>query len=214
MRVKQPKGAKGSLKWLQRAVERRPDLLQPDDIPQIEWRSPLKSDDYAEYRDRDFLNLVGCAQHADALSDFWPRGGPQWDALGVSETGPVLVEAKAHIPEFFSSRTAATEPSKHRIESSLRKVAIDLGATRPDLWSEIYFQYCNRLAFLWWLREQGVKATLFYVCFLNDPDLNGPTKPETWDAAFASANYALGLSKRHKLSGSIKYLYPDVTQLS
>lgn len=65
MRVAQPKGRRGSLKWLQRAVNLRPDVLRHPAIGAIEWRSPLGEDDYAEYRDAALLHRVGCS----ALSD-------------------------------------------------------------------------------------------------------------------------------------------------
>lgn len=35
MRVIQPEGRRGSLKWIQQAVEYTPDLLQPTDLPGI-----------------------------------------------------------------------------------------------------------------------------------------------------------------------------------
>ena len=64
----------------------------------ITWRSPLRSDDFAEYRDADFLKVVGLEEWSGALAEFWPQRGPQWDALGVSNQGDVLlVEAKAHL---------------------------------------------------------------------------------------------------------------------
>lgn len=51
-------------------------------IRPIEWLSPLRTDDYAEYRDAAFLQKLGLAQHAAALKEFWPTRGPQWDGLG------------------------------------------------------------------------------------------------------------------------------------
>ena len=55
-RVKQPKGARGSLKWIQKLVNDKPEL---------------KRDDYAEYSDGAFLRTVGvdqeCAQQTHTL---------------------------------------------------------------------------------------------------------------------------------------------------
>jgi hypothetical protein len=63
-RTVQPLGARGSLKWVQLAVNERPDQLDVA-IPvkgHIEWLSPLKDDGYAEYRDAAFLERIGLAK--------------------------------------------------------------------------------------------------------------------------------------------------------
>ena len=58
----------------------------------IDWKSPLKADDYAEYRDEDFLRKLRILNKIKySLSVFWPNNGPQWDALGVSEDEIILV---------------------------------------------------------------------------------------------------------------------------
>jgi hypothetical protein len=56
MKVSQPKGTKGSLKWIQALINRNPTLLNhhifdPLRLPEqiIDWVSPLKGDQYAEY---------------------------------------------------------------------------------------------------------------------------------------------------------------------
>ena len=66
MRVVQPKGEKGSLKWIQVAVNDRVDLLNREIrsacglavSDTIAWLSPLRDDEYAEYRDETFLERV------------------------------------------------------------------------------------------------------------------------------------------------------------
>ena len=109
MRIIQPKGERGSLKWLQRAVhEAWNDLNEPivsalRGATAIEWLSPLESDDFAEYRDNAFLRRLGLDELRPELAKFWPQRGPQWDGLARSENGHVLlVEAKAHVGEFCS----------------------------------------------------------------------------------------------------------------
>ena len=88
-RTMQPKGERGSLKWIQRAVnEGWPSLNGPilDRLGAqrtIAWRSPLVGDDFAEYRDSDFLELLGLGRLQATLAAFWPARGPQWDALGL-----------------------------------------------------------------------------------------------------------------------------------
>src|SRR5690349_3357421 len=108
--------AAGSQRWLQVAVARAPELLDSalrragaiQSTETTQWKSPLGSENFMEYRDGAVLRCLGIDSlpHRQ-LADFWPNGGPVWDALGVSTEGTrVLVEAKAHIAE------AASPPSK------------------------------------------------------------------------------------------------------
>ncbi|MCU9847611.1 hypothetical protein OEZ60_06290 [Defluviimonas sp. WL0024] len=183
-------------------------------MPTIDWVSPLAEDDYAEYRDGAFLERLGIDSLCGPLKDFWPQRGPQWDALGLTSSGPVLVEAKAHIREFFSPPSQASETSKKQINSAFAAVCADLGINRSTNWCELYYQYANRLAFLWWLRENGVDANLLFVSFLNDCDMGGPSHIETWKVAFDSANYVLGLPERNKLGRYIHHVSPDIRELN
>ena len=214
MRIVQPRGKRGSLKWIQTAVNQHPHLLQPPEMPTIAWVSPMEGDGYAEYRDTAFL---GCLRHgylSDSLKKFWPQRGPQWDALGLTSNGPILVEAKAHLREFFSPPSQAGPKSIELIRRAFAAVQADLGVSTSVDWADHYFQYANRLAFLWWLRQQGIDAKLIFVSFLNDEDMRGPQHAEVWKTAFASANYVLGLHEGHKLSRHIYHVTPDVRELT
>ncbi|MBF9034027.1 hypothetical protein HKCCE2091_07230 [Rhodobacterales bacterium HKCCE2091] len=213
MRVVQPEGTRGSLKWIQRAVASNSDRLRLDGFPVVEWLSPLEDDDYAEYRDGSFLELVGAGQLRAALADFWPRRGPQWDALGRAGDRVVLVEAKAHLSEFLSPPTQASPSSREMIEKSFDLVRADLGVRTETRWTEILFQYANRIAHLWFLRANGVPAELVFVSFLNDADMKGPERAETWNAAFAVADHALGLPAGHRLAKHIHHVHPDIREL-
>lgn len=110
-RIKQPKGTKGSLKWIQLVVNDHADLLNQKIVyevglsksSRIEWRSPLRSDEFVEYRDNSFLMRLGTTRENRSLSSFWPEREPQWDALGGTAKGELfVVEAKAHIDELLS----------------------------------------------------------------------------------------------------------------
>ena len=166
MRVAQRAGKCGSQLWIQRAVgERWPALEGPvvaalgEAASELEWLSPLADDDHAEYRDAAFLDRLGLDHLAPALAAFWPPRGPQWDALGRSTAGQViLVEAKSHIAEFCSPATAARGTSRARITDRLREVATALGAKHGTRWSEQFYQHANRLAHLLFLRDAGIEA--------------------------------------------------------
>ena len=88
----------------------------------IIWTSPLVNDDYAEYRDKDFLKKVGLDPNIIQLDNFWPTQGPQWDSLAHTTGGKIiLVEAKANIPEIVSQATGAGIISKTLIDKSLNE---------------------------------------------------------------------------------------------
>ena len=60
----------------------------------IEWLSPLASDNYAEYSDEAFIDLLGGQLSQRKLASFWPKRGPVWDGLGRTDQGHlILVEA-------------------------------------------------------------------------------------------------------------------------
>ena len=86
-RIVQAKGTKGSLKLIQHVINKTPSLLNNpindfigyNEEKSIEWLSPKEDDDYSEYRDQDFLDLLGINLVKEKLKDFWPPRGPQWD---------------------------------------------------------------------------------------------------------------------------------------
>jgi hypothetical protein len=148
MRLVQPEGKRGSLKWIQRLVGKYPRVL---DIGlqkagalsashQLNWLSPIHKDQWAEYRDSRFLHTIGQAHLIEALKGFWPRRGPQWDALAKDESGRVfLFEAKAHGAEMTSSCQAGAT-SLQVISRSINTAKLSFGA-RPDSdWLNGYYQ--------------------------------------------------------------------------
>ena len=109
--------SKGSLRNIQLLTNLYPDLINgqlKQRFPElqeetIEWKSPVESDDYAEYRDGAFIELMKLKQDEIKLEEFWPSYGPQWDALALTNKGSViLVEAKANLPEIISSSSGNT----------------------------------------------------------------------------------------------------------
>ena len=129
-RVKQSVGERGSLKWIQKAINQAAPrtlveliLLKLKGARIITWSSPISSDDYAEYRDAAFLEKIGASDLTADLSKFWPSRGPQWDALGRSDKDDVLlVEAKAHIAEICSSPSDAGPASRRKSKRRLLRL--------------------------------------------------------------------------------------------
>ncbi len=209
----------GSLKNLQVAINEKKRYLDCEISKvigkqmKIDWRSPLKMDDYAEYRDKDFLIRLGILNEIKyPLSNFWPDNGPQWDALGVSGDEMILVEAKANIPEMVSPGTDAKNlKSIKKIKNSLDEVKKYLNINKDIDWTGTFYQYVNRIAHLYYLREKNqIKAHLLFIYFINDITVHGPKTKDEWLGAIQTMECYLGLSKKHKLREYIHDVFIDV----
>lgn len=195
------KGRKGSLKWMQVLINLNPEVINRQlGFEGIEWRSPLVDDDYAEYRDIDFLDILGLNHLQDQLQEFWPRSGPQWDALGKIGDKVFLVEAKANIPEIKSSCAAINPNSIDKIKKNISDTKAFLGITENDNWLEGFYQYSNRLAHLFFLREICcVDAELVFIYFCDDPT-HIPTSISAWEVALATQKRLMGINKLDNVS--------------
>jgi hypothetical protein len=218
-RIEQGPGLKGSQKWIQKLVNEKPDLfnsliraqLDLPDTDKITWHSPLSGDEYAEYQDQTFLDIMGIKLPNVSLSDFWPSRGPVWDGLGKSETGKVfLIEAKSHIPELLSPKTGAGVKSLRKIKKSLDETKSFLNSNSEHDWTSTFYQYTNRLAHLYLLRVLNeVPAYLVFVYFVNDKDMNGPKSIDEWNGALSLLKSYLGIGQ-HKLSKFITDIFIDI----
>lgn len=176
------------------------ELGLPDSFT-IDWKSPRAVDQHAEYRDLDFLQQLGLAQYSDDLRSFWPKRGPQWDALGLASDGKViLVEAKAHVNEMTSSCEAGEE-SRVIIDRAMVAAKGYYHANVAADWATGYYQYANRLAHLMFLRQHGVDAHLVFIYFLNDRDVRGPNAASGWANVIDDCHTTLGLSNGHAIAG-------------
>jgi hypothetical protein len=221
-RNRQESGKKGSKKWIQELVNRCPRVLDAHIQKEcclppgksISWRSPLRNDGFAEYRDECFLQLLGLQDHSQKLRQFWPKGGPQWDALGIEETAKryFLVEAKANIPEIVSECKAESQKSIRLIESSFHRTQDFLGNNSLLPWSKGFYQYANRIAHLFFLRQIAkVDAILVFIHFENDYT-HIRTSRETWQGALSLQKRLMGLS-RHKLQKFVQEVFIDVKEI-
>ena len=226
-RTEYPMARRGSQRWLQLAVNRRSGLLNDyfrrelDLLPgeNITWRSPLEEDYFAEYRDGDFLARLGVDLKRQPLRDFWPVRGPVWDGLAITETGRViLVEAKANVPELDSSPTKAGPASLLKIEKSMNEVRDFLRVRSKTDWTSCFYQYANRLAHLYLLRElNGIDAHLVFLYFLNDTTRSeeDPVSREGWETAVSLAKTHLGIRQSQPwLSANVADVFVDVNDLS
>jgi len=170
--------------------------LQPRNLgdSEIRWVSPLAADGYCEYRDEEYLEIIGARHLSPKLREFWPRGGPCWDALArLDGGGCVLVEAKSHFPEVYGTGCGASGGSLALIRSSLARTQEWLGVSPDADWLGRLYQSANRLAHLYFLREIGkVDAFLANVYFTGDP--HSPTTRQQWDEGVRTVSDELGIA--------------------
>jgi len=205
------------------AVNEHPEILNSrlsaqlgwDADERVNWLSPIISDGYAEYSDQAFLDRLGVRQLKVPLNDFWPPSGPRWDGLAKTESGKlILVEAKAHIDETvdYCSR-ASPEPLKV-IRRSLRDAKSAFAATEDAPWESPFYQYANRLAHLYFMRQlNGLDAYLFFLYFADAPDVPNPCTAEQWEGAIRLKEKCLGLGITHpfrRFVGTVIWSVPDV----
>lgn len=218
--VKQKLDGKGSLKDIQLLVNNHSFILnkaiiQKDRFPikgEIKWLSPLAENDFSEYSDEDFIKLLEL-NITYPLKKFWPKRGPQWDALGISRNNVFLVEAKANLKELKSPASIAGPKSKLIIDEALNATKQYLQIKNNIDWSGKYYQYTNRLAHLYFFRVlNGVDAYLVNIYFLNDKEVKGPKTKEEWEAAILVMKTCLGIG-RHKFDEYIIDVYIDVEEM-
>lgn len=149
----------------------------------ITWRSPVSDDEFSEYYDEAFLERIGCESLSDELKAFWPASGPRWDGLATTSTGQVIiVEAKAHLDEVITDCKAG-EDSFTRIADVFEKMKLRLKIPESRLrvsWTSPYYQFCNRVAHLAFLRDQGIDAHLVFLAFADAPDVSRPVSEDSW----------------------------------
>ena len=209
MRVPQLKeNPKGSQKWVQEIINFCPGFLNKLihqklaflSGREIQWTSPLEHDEFSEYRDAAFLENLHLQEHTEELKKFWPKMGPQWDALGRTSDPKdrkafILVEAKANVPELISFCGAKDKESLKTISASLAETQDWLNCQEPRIdWKCGFYQYANRLAHLYFLREKAQKeAYLVFLYFVNDPT-HISTSLDAWISALELQRKLMGLS--------------------
>ena len=181
------------------------------------WISPVYPD-YKEFWDRNFLSKLPLSENqCKVMSKFWPKGGPHWDGLAISDSGEILlIEAKAYIGEFAHTYCRAKSPSSRKlINNSLLETAEYLETTVTPKWTDGYYQTANRLAHLYKLNTlSGVSARLVYIFFSNTETSKKNETPELWRKAFKEAEIdSLQLPPVNKLSDKISILFIDANEL-
>jgi hypothetical protein len=181
----------------------------------IEWVSPCADKNFAEYRDDDFLEVLGLNHLIHELKDFWPKNGPQWDGLGKDSNNIYLIEAKANIPEIKSPPCGAkSDISRSKIHNALENTKQYISDdTIMSEWTNSYYQYTNRLAHLYFLRSKGIKAYLLFIYFVGDKAVNGPETVSEWKKAIQKMKEELQIPPLHRLSDYIIDIFINVDDI-
>jgi hypothetical protein len=163
----------GSQYQLRRWVNEEPDELTrrilgacqslrewPPD--KVEWLSPTPAHP-AELRDEAWA-AVGLPSPSPQEADWWPVGGPVWDAVARVEgpdeqCGGVFIEAKGRRSELRGPGTRAQDERRDKIKTALFDVQASIGVGPPPAdWLGRSFQPANRLAYLWFSRVKNDPA--------------------------------------------------------
>jgi hypothetical protein len=224
MRVPQLKeNPKGSQKWVQEIINLCPRLLNrliQQKIAslsgrEIQWTSPLAQDKFAEYRDAAFLENLDLQEFTEELGKFWPKMGPQWDALGRTADGEVfiLVEAKANVPELVSFCGAKDKESLKNVSASLAETQGWLNCREPSVdWKCGFYQYANRLAHLYFLREKAHKEAYLVLLYFVEDSSHIPTSRYAWNSALKLQKKLMGLSAA-SLAGKAIEVFIDTNDI-
>lgn len=207
-----------SQKLLGELIRKNPSFLSTQAGNPISWKSPVGSDEFAEYSDADVLKVLELSLPARRLAEFWPNRGPVWDGLGIEEGGNdtrILLEAKAYIEETDTTPTQAGEASKKRIEESLNETRFFMKATGGHAdWSRSCYQYTDRLAHLYLLAQvNSLPTELWYVYFCNLPKDPKTTTLEKWKGAIRLLHSHLGIGPRNPLRRQIREFFVDAQSL-
>ena len=141
-----------------------------------------------------------------------------WDAVGWLEAEDKrelqLVEAKAHtgeIAEGFRERSPESQATK---QAAFDETKAALGVPLERDWMQPYYQYCNRLAALHFLRENGIDAHLLLIYFVGDMQRGGqdiPVAEEGWATALADQDQHVGLQQGHPFEQWIHKIFLPVS---
>lgn len=154
-----------------------------------------------------------------AWREYWPQRGSvqNWDAVGWLQYPDrrewLLLEAKANVEELRSASGAKHPGSVGKIEQALEATKRAMGVDPARDWTQPYYQYANRLAFLHFLATQGVAARLCFLYFTGDaaPGRTCPKNAKEWKPAIDEMKRHLGLTGQSELESRVHHTFLPVT---
>jgi hypothetical protein len=151
----------------------------------------LENELYDEYKLTEEKLKEKIPSLKDVDFSFWPKNGPEWDAIALSKDGSelYLFEAKSYEKEMGSNMGATSDESIEKIRKSMRKVCEDVYKHKyePSLWEKEYYQIGNRLTFLYNMNHEmsfdkikKVKLVLLNVVYDITHDKTKRTQLDEW----------------------------------
>lgn len=173
--------------------------------------------DYPSNYGRDSLDAewvgIDCFKNEpnfDEISQRWDKFWPSmtkaqnWDGMFKVGSKWYFVEAKAHEAQTHSSCGASNPDSLAMINQAFGKVAAHYKSSKGNKWASAdckAYQLANRLAFIYFCRENGIDAALLYINFINGFDKPGTrgkmsVSSETqWDEIWQHHFQSLGIQR-------------------
>lgn len=194
------------------------EVVGGESIDWLDFHFDLGKDTWADAEWKGFEFITDNDNLQAAWSEFWPQTGSaqNWDAVArlrrAGRNEWLLVEAKAHTAE-LQSDCGARGRSREKILEALNETKAALSVPADKLWDIVYYQYCNRLATLYFLRKHGVPGRLLLIYFTGDKGDQRrvcPADPVGWREAIDAQNAAVGLPTGHPLEDHIHKLFLEV----
>lgn len=156
-----------------------------------------------------FKELPNYSEIEEKWGKYWPQRGNahNWDGIFIQNGVWYFVEAKAHLEEANQKCTASSPDSIETIIKAFEKTC----GTRlkAENWqASNCYQLANRLAFINFCNNIGIKAKLLYISFINGYDVNtlkNVTEKEDWKKKWVEEYKALDLSD--ELKSQINHVY-------
>ncbi len=164
-----------------------------------------------EYVGVDFLKgHPACTTVKKAWAKFWPNPSfaPNWDAVAKVGDEYIIVEAKAHEKELVSS-SGAKGDSHTQIDARMEEVKAALGVKSTNSWMKTYYQKANRLLFLHFLAQNGIKARLVFVYFIDGFEKGDKSvkSKEQWEGILKVQDEYLGITGNKLIKETVKNLF-------
>ncbi|MBL7965651.1 MAG: hypothetical protein JNK09_01540 [Prolixibacteraceae bacterium] len=170
-----------------------------------------------EHKGVDFLMNRVSKQNFDSLQNnwknYWSSGGnqPNWDGIILHKNSNqeewIIVEAKAHLKEIKSKTDSA---SNQNIQSAFNETQKRFDISNNNWFGE-YYQLANRLAFINFLLDNNINASLLYVFFINGyekrqikdkkkitVECKSVINQQDWENAIKSEYFELGINDNAK----------------
>jgi len=168
---------------------------------------------------KDFLKYNFSPELAEKIHDWWltvknPKAQtPNWDLVSTctidGKKGLLLVEAKAHVDELHiegksinSDATMDSIENHERIYEAINEANTSIKTKFPQtsITRDNCYQLSNRVAYAWWLGNQGIPVVLLYLGFLNCHDMNDGKRKlfkndNDWQNCFIEHTKQVGVNK-------------------